>query len=63
MRYLVTDGYRHIAKPNRIIITNVFSQASMHVSRKIWRRVIGSNLPHIRNDVTISNEEIKALKE
>lgn len=61
MRYLVTDGYRMINKPNAIIITNVFMQASIQVTREQWLSVIGSCPPSARNDVQISQSEINQL--
>lgn len=63
MRYLVTDGYKHISKPDAIIITNVFSQASIKVTREAWVSVIGSDLPYIRNDTRISKIEISQLRQ
>jgi hypothetical protein len=62
MRYLVTNGYKHINKPDAIIITQPFNQLSFHVTDEKWLEVIGSKLPYIRNDTRISDEEIRRLK-
>lgn len=62
MRYLVTNGYKHINKPDKIIVTQTFNQQSFTVSIEKWIDIIGSVPPFVRNDVEISADEINKLK-